>query len=87
MNDPTESIRRSDIAKINTAVENSDEDVERSRLEAKYGQAWDTTELQQDFEVIGFMAPLVAVMRKEDKVKGSLEFQASPRFYFNFQKH
>ena len=35
-------------------------------------------------EVIGFMAPLVVVRRKADGVKGSLEFQHQPRFYFNF---
>jgi len=79
MSDSTEVIRRKMVKEIN-AVEGS-----REFLESDHGQVWDTTELQQDFEVIGFMAPLVAVMRKEDKVKGSLEFQASPRFYFNFQ--
>lgn len=33
------------------------------------------------------MAPLVVVRRKADGVKGSLEFQHNPRFYFNFQPH
>jgi len=31
------------------------------------------------------MAPFIAVQRKSDGVKGSLEFQHQPRFYFNFQ--
>ena len=38
-----------------------------------------------DFEVIGFAAPLVVVKRKSDGQKGSLFFQADPRFYFAFE--
>jgi hypothetical protein len=30
------------------------------------------------------MAPLIVVQRKADGVKGSLEFQHEPRYYFNF---
>lgn len=81
MNDPTESIRRTRLVEINSD-QNS-----RAVLEAKYGQVWDTSELSTDFEVLGFMAPLVAVRRKSDGKKGSLEFQHRPRFYFNFQPH
>ena len=33
------------------------------------------------------MAPLIAVRRKSDGVKGSLMFQGSPRFYFGFEPH
>ena len=78
MNDPTESIRREMVKEIN-AVEGSRED-----LESKHGQVWDTKELQEDFFVEGFMAPFVSVKRKSDNVKGTLEFQHDPRFYFNF---
>lgn len=53
-------------------------------LEAQHGQVWDTDQLVEDFEAIGFMAPLVVVRRRSDRQKGSLEFQHSPRFYFNF---
>ena len=53
-------------------------------LAAVHGRVWDTGELNQEFEVIGFLAPLVVVRRKADGRKGSLEFQANPRFYFNF---
>ena len=45
---------------------------------------WNTDGLQRDFEVIGFAAPFVVVVRKADGVKGSLEFTHSPRVYFNF---
>lgn len=47
-------------------------------------EQWTTEELQRDFTVIGFQAPFVVVVRKTDNVKGSLEFQHSPRIYFNF---
>lgn len=79
MTDSTEAARRQRLAEINTDAG------ERAALEAQYGQVWNTSELAQDFTVIGFMAPLVVVRRKADSVKGSLEFQHQPRFYFNFQ--
>ena len=78
MNDPTEDIRRRRLAEINAARGS------RQALEARYGRVWDTTQLAEDYEVIGFMAPPVVVRRKADGVKGSLEFQHQPRFYFNF---
>jgi hypothetical protein len=78
MNDPTEAIRRERLAEINA------EPGSREALEAEYGQVWDTEQLTREFEVIGFMAPLVGVRRRSDGVKGSLEFQHRPRFYFNF---
>ena len=79
MHDPTESTRREMTAEINANPGS------RESLEAKHGQVWDTTELQEQFEVTGFMAPFVGVRRRCDGVKGSLMFQASPRFYFKFQ--
>jgi hypothetical protein len=79
MNDPTEAARRARLAEINAAPGS------REALEALYGQVWDTRELASEFEVIGFLAPFVAVRRKADGVRGSLEFQHQPRFYFNFQ--
>lgn len=81
MNDPTEQLRRERLAEI------AAEATSREHLEANYGQVWDTAELTRDFAVIGFAAPLVVVRRKADGVKGSLEFQPSTRFYFNFEEH
>ena len=78
MSDPTEAVRRERIAEINA------EPGSREALEAQYGQVWTTNELADAFKVIGFLAPLVVVMRKSDGVEGSLEFQHSPRLYFNF---
>lgn len=76
--DPTESIRRELVNEINAATGT------REYLEAKYGQVWDTSQMQQDFEAIGFGAPFIVVRRKSDGVKGSLTFQHNPRFYFDF---
>ena len=81
MPDPTEPFRRQRLAEINSQPGS------REALEAQHGQVWNTEELSRDFEVIGFMAPLVVVRRKSDGVKGSLEFQHSPRIYFNFSPH
>jgi hypothetical protein len=81
MNDPTEAIRREQLAAINAEPGN------RESLLAIHGQVWDTRQLAEDFEVIGFMAPYVVVRRRADGVKGSLTFQHSPRFYFDFQPH
>lgn len=57
----------------------------REFLENKYGQVWNTAQLKRDFEVDGFMAPYVQVRRREDGAVGSLMFQHSPRYYFNFE--
>ena len=80
MHDQTETIRRQQLAEINADPNG------REALEAKHGQVWDTSELQQDFDVLGFLAPYVVVARKDSGQKGSLMFQGSPRFYFSFQE-
>ena len=81
MGDPTEAVRRERLVEINLVPGS------REALEAKHGQVWDTDQLSEDFEAIGFMAPLIVVRRRADGAKGSLEFQHSPRFYFNWQQH
>jgi hypothetical protein len=78
MSDPTESLSSERLREINA------EPGSREALETKYGQVWDTRELAHDFIVLGFQAPYIVVQRKSDCVKGSLEFQHMPRFYFNF---
>ena len=78
MNDPTEAARRERLAEIDAGPGG------REALEAEHGQVWDTQQLAQDFEVIGFLAPLVVVRRRCDGVKGSLEFRHSPRLYWGF---
>ena len=81
MSDETEDVRRQMVAQINAQPGT------REYLAAKHGQVWDTQQLSEEFEVIGFMAPVVVVRRLSDAVKGSLMFQHSPRFYFGFEPH
>ena len=45
---------------------------------------WNTVELQEDFEVLGFMWGMCAVKRKSDGTKGTLDFDHAPRRYYNF---
>ena len=64
--------------------------MERQELEEKFGQVWNTTELQEDYNVESFFRdPLfgnsyVVARRKVDNVKGVLEFQHRPRYYWSF---
>jgi hypothetical protein len=78
MSDPIEAIRRQQLVEINA------DPGSRAALEAKHGQVWDTSELQDEFQALGFMAPYIIVRRRSDGVKGSLMFQANPRYYFSF---
>ena len=77
--DQTEDIRRGMVAAIN-AVPGS-----RESLEQQYGDVWDTRQLGEVFEVTGFAAPLAVVKRRADNAVGTVMFQHSPRFYFNFE--
>ena len=78
--DDTEQVRRVMLREINSKT------AERAALEARVGKVWDTAQLAEDFEVLGFMAPFVVVRRRADGRKGSLTFQHSPRFYFEWQE-
>ena len=79
MEDSTETVRRELCVQINK------EATERELLEQKYGQVWDTREMQDTFSVVGFAAPLIVVSRKSDNKTGSLFFQHNPRYYWGFQ--
>ena len=73
MCDPTEFIRREMLAEINAQPGS------REALEAEHGQVWDTQQLGEDFEVIGFAAPLgCRPTAVRTAVKGSLMFQHNP---------
>lgn len=76
--DPTEDLRRERMAQL------AYEAGSREALIQRYGQIWDTKTLSEDFAVLGFMAPYVLVRDKKTRALGTLEFQASPRFYFSF---
>lgn len=77
--DATETFRRHRLAELNPGSG-------RRELERRHGQVWNPAGLAGEFEVIGFMAPIVVVRRKADGITGSLEFQHNPRFYFNWQE-
>ena len=79
MPDPTESIRRQQVAAINA------EPGSREYLEATEGEVFDTSELQEALTILSFLAPYVVVQRKSDDVRGSLLFQHSPRLYYGFK--
>ena len=80
MSDPTETVRRQMVAEINA------DPGSREALEAEYGQVWNTGELQDAFEVLGFAALLCVVRRRSDGQRGSVMFQhGPPRLYFNWQ--
>jgi hypothetical protein len=81
MNDALESIRHSRLIEINAEAGS------RAQLESRHGEVWDTYELARDFDVIGFAAPYVVVVRRADGVKGSMEFQHHPRLYFNWKAY
>jgi len=74
MSDPTEELRRQQVAELN-----------RDGIPDNYdGPIWDTAQMQAEFSVDGFMAPYVVVRRKSDGVRGTLTFTHSPRWYFDF---
>jgi len=74
------------VRRIAVQVINEDAQTERSKLEAREGQVWTTDEVGEDFEIIGFAAPMVVARRKSDGQKGTLFFQHEPRFYFGWRK-
>jgi len=74
---PLEMRRREMILEVNQGLE-------RKALEIQHGQVWNTEELQDEFVVVGFMAPCVVVVRKSDQATGSMLFQHSPRYYWGF---
>ncbi len=63
MIDETEAIRHEMVATINA------DPGSRADLEAKHGRVWDTSQLSEDFEVMGFASPLVVVRRRSDRVE------------------
>ena len=84
--DTTENIRRAQQTVLNSEaawLEQVSTDP-RAELEKRYGRVWDTGELQEEFQVTGFMAPYVVVVRKTDNVVGTLAFSHSPRFYHSW---
>lgn len=80
MVDRTENIRRHMVSEINSNP------TERELLEMEHGKdnVWDTSELTKEFNVEGFLAPFCVVTKKSTGERGTVMFQHSPRFYFDF---
>ena len=78
MNDPTEGFRREMVSELNRLPSG------REDLEEKYGKVWSTDQMTEEFQALGFLAQYIHVMRRSDKVKGTMMFQHNPRFYFSF---
>lgn len=76
MTDPTEATRREMLTTGQPAAD----------LATDTGRTWTTAEMQEEFEVEGFLAPFVVVRRRSDGVRGTLEFTSSPRTYFGFEE-
>ena len=58
--------------------------MQKEELEELFGEALSTGEATEKYEFIAFCAPFARVQRKSDGKRGTLEFQANPRFYFKF---
>ena len=80
MSDATEAIRKIEQRSINANPS------PKEKLEEQHGvgNVWTTSELQQEFTVLGFMAPF-CIVQKKDGVKGSVKFQHDPRIYYSFE--
>ena len=59
----------------------------KTRLVKGFGKVYTTIELQEKFKVISFSSPYVTVERKEDNVRGTMQFTNMPRFYYGFIKN
>ncbi len=79
MTDPTEDIRKLMVVDLNS------KEATKAELEQKHGRVWTTEEMRDEFEPLGFMAPLIVVRKRDTNERGSLMFTHSPRFYFSWQ--
>lgn len=79
MNDPTENARRALVQEVN-------QDTERAKLEAKYGEVMTTSEMLEFYTVEGFLSPYVVCRRKANGKRGTLMFSHAPRYYFSWQE-
>jgi len=78
--DHTEELRRFLMKQM------KDHPASHQELVNQYGadNVWTTEQVKELYEITSFMAPYCTCVRKSDGQVGSLAFQHSPRFYFNF---
>lgn len=77
--DETEGIRRVMVATQQLSSST------REQLEDTYAEVMDTKEAIERYQFLSFLAPFVSVRRRSDGMRGSLEFQHTPRYYYNFK--
>ena len=59
--------------------------MKREELEKKYGKVWDVDEFVRDFDVRGILPyPLVKVLHKDSNKMGTVKYQVSPSYYFDW---
>jgi len=60
----------------------------RHRLETiyGYGNVWTKEELEEQFEILGFMGPFCVVRDRLSGKLGSVEFQRQPGLYFDYRE-
>ena len=80
-----ENERRILVNLFNSSVENMTETEAREFISKTEKDIYNTKELQESFNVVGFIAPFVSVVRKSDNKKGMMTFTHYPRFYFGFE--
>jgi len=50
------------------------------------GEKMTTKEATDKYDFVSFLAPFAIVIRKSDGVKGTLQFDHMPRFYYDFRE-
>ena len=60
-------------------------DITFNEIKDQILKEYNTKQLLENFEVLQFMAPYVYVIRKKDGKKGTLQFNHSPRIYYDFK--
>lgn len=53
-------------------------------LTTLYKDVWNVEKVREEFDILSFYKSNVIVKRKKDKQLGTLDYQHSPRFYYNF---
>ena len=76
-------VYHSGIVKFNLIYITGGDNMTKQDLIDTYGTVWTTDELTSEFSIDSFMAPFCFGTHKESGRKYSIQFQHSPRFYFN----
>lgn len=56
----------------------------RAELEETEERVWDSDEVRDDFDIVGFKAPFAMAIHIDTNTSGTLLFQDNPRYYFGW---